>query len=46
MTTIGSWRSTRAADLPAIAAISDAAHGGYTERPEFCVERLAPYLAG
>lgn len=35
-----------AADLPAACAISDAVHGGYTERPEVYEERLRLFPAG
>lgn len=36
----------RAEDLPAVCAISDAVHGGYTERSEVYEERLRLFPAG
>lgn len=40
------WRQMRAADLPAVAAISDAVHGRYTEDVAIYAGRLALYPAG
>ncbi|MGW8203176.1 GNAT family N-acetyltransferase [Sphingomonas sp. VDB2] len=40
------WRPMRKADIPAVAAISDAVHGAYTERPDIYGERLQLYPAG
>ncbi|KQM97029.1 GCN5 family acetyltransferase [Sphingobium sp. Leaf26] len=40
------WRPMVAADIPAVAAISDAVHGDYTEQAAVYVERLQLYPAG
>ncbi|WP_088185665.1 GNAT family N-acetyltransferase [Sphingobium sp. Z007] len=40
------WRPMRGADIPAVAAISDAVHGAYTERADIYAERLQLYPAG
>lgn len=40
------WRSMAAADISAVAAISDAVHGNYTERADVYAERLILYPAG
>lgn len=40
------WRAMTAADLPAVAPISDAVHGRYSEPFEVYAERLALYPAG
>lgn len=40
------WRPMRAADIPAVAAISDAVHCGYTESAAIYAERLQLYPAG
>ena len=40
------WRPMQAGDLAAVAAISDAVHGSYTERPAIYAERLRLYPAG
>lgn len=40
------WRPMTEADIPAVAAISDAAHGVYTERADIYAERLRLYPAG
>lgn len=43
---MNSWRLMAAADMPAVAAISDAVHGDYTEQAAIYVERLILYPAG
>ena len=40
------WRPMTVADLPAVAAISDAVHGRYSEPREVYAERLALYPGG
>ncbi len=40
------WRPMRPADIPAVAAISDAVHGTYTEHADIYAERLQLYPAG
>lgn len=40
------WRAMTAADLPAVAAISDTVHGRYAEPVEVYAERLALYPRG
>ncbi|NWK95184.1 GNAT family N-acetyltransferase [Sphingobium lactosutens] len=40
------WRPMRTEDVAAVAAMSDAIHGSYTERAEVYAERLALYPAG
>jgi GNAT superfamily N-acetyltransferase len=40
------WRAMRADDLPAVVAIADAVHGGFTEPLAVYAERLALYPAG
>jgi GNAT superfamily N-acetyltransferase len=40
------WRAMREADLPAVAAISDAVHGRYTEPMAIYVERLGLHPDG
>ncbi|MEC3911114.1 GNAT family N-acetyltransferase [Sphingobium sp. CR2-8] len=40
------WRPMEASDIPVVAAISDAAHGAYTERADVYAERLCLYPAG
>lgn len=42
----GIWRPMREEDIPAVVAISDVAHGRFTERPEVFAERRALYPAG
>lgn len=43
---MNSWRLMAAADMPAVAAISDAVHGDYTECAPVYAERLDLYPAG
>jgi len=40
------WRLMRGADIAAVAAISDAVHGGYTESAAIYAERLQLYPVG
>lgn len=40
------WRSMRPADIPVVAAMSDAVHGAYTEHASIYAERLQLYPAG
>ncbi|RYM12553.1 GNAT family N-acetyltransferase [Sphingobium cupriresistens] len=40
------WRPMRWPDIPAVAAISDAVHGAYTEHADIYAERLQLYPAG
>jgi len=42
----GGWRPMRAADLPAVAAISNAVHGAFTEAQPVYAERLALWPEG